>query len=138
MNQPHDQDGPQAVARLHSLYCHWTGQDLTLRFDRQRLWHEFLRAGFTPENLKAVIAYLQKQIRMERRNPGALKLSNLLQLDRFEEDLNISRARLSLPRESPKPAVQTQPPSPDIDQQHRDHLLRQLRSFRQRLRSNDH
>jgi hypothetical protein len=31
---------------------------------------------------------------MRRRNVGALKLSNLLQLDRFEEDLNISKVRL--------------------------------------------
>ena len=28
------------------------------------------------------------------RNVGALKLSNILQLDRFEEDLNISKVRL--------------------------------------------
>ncbi len=38
--------------------------------------------------------------RHQRRNIGALKLSNLLQLDRFEEDLHISRVRLSLPATS--------------------------------------
>src|SRR6202162_3801947 len=45
-------------------------------------------------DLKSVVAYLQKEIRAGRRNVGALKLSNLLQLDRFEEDLNISNVRL--------------------------------------------
>jgi hypothetical protein len=36
------------------------------------------------------VRYLQEEIRASRRNVGALKLSNLLQLDRFEEDLNIT------------------------------------------------
>ena len=83
-----------ALRATHELYCHLTGQKLTLRFDRERLWYEFLRAGFGAEELKIVVTYLQKEIRASRRNVGALKLSNLLQLDRFEEDLNISKVRL--------------------------------------------
>ena len=83
-----------ALRATHELYCHLTGQKLTLRFDRERLWYEFLRAGFNTRDLKTVVAYLQKEIRANRRNVGALKLSNLLQLDRFEEDLNISKVRL--------------------------------------------
>lgn len=84
---------PQIQA-IHQLYCQLTAQQLSLRFDRERLWYEFLHAGFTTEQLKLVIAYLQKEIRAARRNIGALKLSNLLQLDRFEEDLNICKVRL--------------------------------------------
>ena len=80
----------QSVRELHELYCHWTDQTLTLRFDRERLWYEFLHAGFSAADLKRVVTYLQKEIRAERRNIGALKLSNLLQLDRFEEDLNVA------------------------------------------------
>ena len=79
---------------IHELYCQLTAQKLTLRFDRERLWHDFLRAGFSDDDLKTVVTYLQKEIRAGRRNVGALKLSNLLQLDRFEEDLNISKVRL--------------------------------------------
>ena len=82
------------IQELHQTYCRLTGQNLSLRFDRERLWYEFLRAGFTAPDLIQVVAYLQKEIRQTRRNVGALKLSNLLQLDRFEEDLNISRVRL--------------------------------------------
>jgi hypothetical protein len=33
-----------------------------LRFDRERLWYEFLRAGFSTEDLKIVVTYLQKEI----------------------------------------------------------------------------
>src|SRR6201988_719046 len=103
----------QLVRELHELYCHWTAQTLSLRFDRERLWYEFLRAGFSAEDLKRVLNYLQKEIRAERRNIGALKLSNLLQLDRFEEDLNISNVRLrsAPPPQSPR-STPTDPPPP--------------------------
>ena len=125
----------QLVSELHELYCHWTAQTLSLRFDRERLWYEFLRAGFSAADLKRVVTYLQKEIRAERRNIGALKLSNLLQLDRFEEDLNISRVRLKPPAPHPHPTVQ---PALDaqIDNLQRDKILDELRVFRQHLRRN--
>jgi hypothetical protein len=126
-----EQNWPQSVRELHELYCQWTGQTLTLRFDRQRLWYEFLRTGFSAADLKRVIIYLQKEIRAERRNIGALKLSNLLQLDRFEEDLNISAVRLKPPA---PPSKQASEPSPPIDEEQRNKILDQLRAFRQRLR----
>ena len=126
----------QSVRELHELYCHWTAQTLSLRFDRERLWYEFLRAGFNAQDLKRVLSYLQKEIRSERRNIGALKLSNLLQLDRFEQDLNISRVRLRPPAPPPKPTVPPSP-EPEIDEQERRKILEELRAFRQQLRD-DH
>src|SRR3974390_1083205 len=93
--------GPEQIGALHQLYCHLTGQSLRLGFDRERQWYEWLRAGFTPEDLRRVVGYLQREIREGRRNVGALKLSNLLQPDRFEEDLQISRVRLRPPPSSP-------------------------------------
>ena len=96
---------PEQIAAAHRFYCQWTGQTLRLGFDRERQWYEWLRAGFTLEDLRRVLGYLQREIREGRRNVGALKLSNLLQPDRFEEDLNIRRVRLEPP---PRP----QPPTP--------------------------
>lgn len=133
MTEPAAENWPQSVRRLHALYCQWTGQHLSLRFDRERLWYEFLQAGFTPADLRCVVAYLQKQIRAERRNVGALKLSNLLQLDRFEEDLNISRVRLRPPAERPRPPAPPTPPAIPDDQPCRE-LVEQLKQFRQQLR----
>ena len=126
----------QSVRELHELYCHLTAQTLSLRFDRERLWYEFLSAGFSAEDLKRVVTYLQKEIRTERRNIGALKLSNLLQLDRFEEDLNISRVRLKPAASHPRPTVQPAP-EPQIDEQQRQRILDQLRTFRQRRGHDD-
>src|SRR5438309_2132804 len=96
---------PPQLEQLHQTYCRLTAQNLSLRFDRERLWFEFLRAGFTLADLLQVVRYLQKEIRHTRRNVGALKLSNLLQLDHFEEDLNISRVRLTVQAPRPRPPV---------------------------------
>ena len=124
------------MRELHELYCQWTAQTLSLRFDRERLWYEFLRAGFSAQDLKCVLTYLQKEIRAQRRNIGALKLSNLLQLDRFEEDLNISHVRLNPPAPRPNPLVQPAP-DPDIDDHQRQRIRDQLRIFRQQLGRDD-
>ncbi len=126
-------DWQQSVRQLHQLYCHCTGQNLGLRFDRERLWYESLQAGFNAADLQRVIAYLQKEIRAARRNVGALKLSNLLQLDRFEEDLNISRLRLKAPAQRPDPTSEPPPPTL-IDQEQRNRILNELRNLRDRLR----
>ncbi len=123
----------ELIQQAHRLYGQLTGQSLTLRFDRERLWYEFFRAGFTLEDLSQVIRYLQKEIRHTRRNVGALKLSNLLQLDRFEEDLQISRVRLA--PAPPPPSVQLAPVlSPAQQALGRERALDQLRQLKDKLR----
>jgi len=125
------------IQQAHDAYCELTGQTLSLGFDRERLWFELLKTGITLEDLRRVIAYLQREIREGRRNVGALKLSNLLQPDRFEEDLQISRVRLhkKFPAKNARPAtVRPQASSPQEDQRARERALEILRQFRQSLR----
>lgn len=134
MNRP-SASIPEQLGQLHHTYCCLTGQSLSLRFDRERLWFEFLRAGFTLADLVQVVRYLQKEIRLARRNVGALKLSNLLQLDRFEEDLNISRVRLSAPAPIPQRSVALGPTcSPAERERGRQRALEQLRELKEKLR----
>jgi len=118
------------IQQAHALYCRLTGQRVSLRFDRERLWYELFLAGFTEADLQRVIRYLQREIREARRNVGALKLSNLLQLDRFEEDLNISRVQLY----APKPSVPPPPPRPALDPEEdeaaRQRAMQMLAKFR--------
>jgi hypothetical protein len=116
----------EAIAAAHQLFCQMTGQSLCLGFDRERQWYEWLRAGFTLEDLRRVVAYLQREIRHGRRNVGALKLSNLLQPDRFEEDFNIRRVRLE-----PLPPPPAQPPAPLPEAQRQLQRLRALDQIRQ-------
>jgi hypothetical protein len=121
----------ERIDQAHALYCRLTGQRMSLRFDRERMWYELLAAGFTQADLQTVITYLQREIRQGRRNVGALKLSNLLQLDRFEEDLNISRVALRIPKPTGGP---TPPPlessSPEDKERARKRGLEILARFR--------
>ena len=124
---------PEQMQQLHQTYCQLTGQRLCLGYDRERLWFEFLRAGFGLVDLTRVVGYLQKEIRSGRRNVGALKLSNLLQLDRFEEDLNISRARLTA--QPPAPTKAPPPICSPVEQQlGRQRALAHLRELKEKLR----
>lgn len=124
-----------AIEQAHRLYCQLTGQTLRLAFDRERMWYELLRAGYSLQELRAVITYLQREIRAQRRNVGALKLSNLLQPDRFEEDLQISRVRLRPPPPQDRPPPRL-PPPPDRTQQEpaRQRALEYLHQLKATLR----
>lgn len=121
----------EPIDQAHALYCRLTGQRVSLRFDRERMWYELLAAGFTQADVQTVITYLQREIRQGRRNVGALKLSNLLQLDRFEEDLNISRVALRIPKPTAAP---TPPPlhssTPEDKERARKRGLEILARFR--------
>jgi hypothetical protein len=126
---------PAQLEQLHQTYGRLTGQNLSLRFDRERLWFECHRAGFTLAGLTQVVCYLQREIRHTRRNVGALKLSNLLQLDRFEEDLNISRVRLTAQPPPPQtPAVLVPTCSPAEQERGRQRALEQLHDLKEKLR----
>ena len=121
----------ERIQQAHALYCRLTGQRVSLRFDRERLWYELFQAGFTEADLQRVIGYLQREIREGRRNVGALKLSNLLQLDRFEEDLNISRVRLYVPKTSspaPPPAPSSNPHEAEAARQRASEILARFRA----------
>jgi hypothetical protein len=125
-----------AIQSIHALYCELTGQKLTLRFERERLWYEFLGAGFNAEDLKTVVNYLQREIRAGRRNPGALKISNLLQPDRFEEDLNIRKVRLRGPSccgSSRRVPCEPPPPTPAQLQELRQQAKAAFARLRQQL-----
>ncbi len=123
-----------AIYQAHHLYCQLTGQTLRLAFDRERLWYELLRAGYTLQYLRTVITYLQREIRAQHRNVGALKLSNLLQPDRFEEDLQISQVRLRPPPQPPAPSLPTPVPSEAQQNEGRQRALECLRQLRASLR----
>lgn len=121
----------QLIDQAHQLYCQLTGQKLRLDFWRERQWYELLHQGFTLDDLRRVITYLQREIREGRRNVGALKLSNLLQPDRFEEDLQIRRVRLEPP---PRPTlVHSLPLSAQEREDRRRQALHQLRQLKQTL-----
>jgi hypothetical protein len=121
------------IAQAHALYCELTGQTLGLGFDRERLWYELLRTGVTLPQVGQLLRYLQREIREGRRNVGALKLSNFLQPDRFEEDWAISRVALR-PATAQTPPAPTGPADPREQERGRQRALELLRQFKTSLR----
>lgn len=121
----------EQIQAAHDLYGHLTGQQIHMRYDRERMWYELLKAGFTLEDIRTVITYLQKEIRKGKRNVGALKISNLTQPDRFEEDLAISRVRLrpeqKQNKRSEKPAIETDPNQLEQKRQRALELIQDLK-----------
>lgn len=122
----------QDILRAHTLFGQLTGQRVSLGFERERNWFELLRAGYTLEEVRQVVRYLQGEIRHGRRNVGSLKLSNFLQLDRFEEDLNISRVRLNAQPHPPSPRPQPPPLTQAQQRAGRERALKLLHNLRQR------
>lgn len=116
----------ERIQQAHALYCRLTGQRVSLRFDRERLWYELFHAGFNEADLQKVIRYLQREIREGRRNVGALKLSNLLQIDRFEDDLNISQVQLYAPKPPPPTRASSEPPPTPQEKEAARHRALQL------------
>jgi hypothetical protein len=123
----------EQIRAAHELYCRLTGQALRLGYERERQWYELLRQGFTLEDLRRVIVYLQREIREGRRNVGALKLSNLLQPDRFEEDLHIRGLRLQAPPR-PTPVAAAPSLSEREREEQRKRCLEYLRQLKASLR----
>jgi hypothetical protein len=126
------------VEVLHAFYCRQLREQLLLRDNWRRLWLEYLRAGFDLDQLTLTLRYLLREVHAGRRNPGALKLTNLLQIDRFEEDLLLARMEQRQRcggRNAPKSSASKPTPETEVpisDQQRREHLGL-LRECRRRL-----
>ncbi len=74
----------------------------------ERDWYEFLRV-FTEDDFQRVFRYLRKRVKSKERNEGSLKLSNLLQLDKFAEDLALARTDLNAPLPGKKSTANGKP-----------------------------
>jgi len=57
MSQPAPSSGfpvdALAIGQAHQLYCQLTGQSLRLAFDRERMWYELLRLGYSLQDLRS-------------------------------------------------------------------------------------
>lgn len=88
----------QAADQLHIRACVLTGRTERFMF-HERAWFELLRvydgnAAELGDDLEVMVRYLKKMIGQGKRNPGALKLRNMLAVDRWDEDL--AEARIAM------------------------------------------
>ncbi len=131
---------------LHAHFCERTGQRLTLSYQREMTWAQFVQRGLTREDLDLVIRWTQLQIQRGEGgfSPLSLQLHNMLgDLDRFEDRLGVASksklakalARPASPNSRP-PTLDT--PEPVSIEQGRA-IAAQLRQFReQQTRGESH
>jgi hypothetical protein len=74
---------------LQAWFCKATSQNLSWSVVWRFRWEQWLAAGHNGIELRRVILYLRREISAGRRNPGALKLINLLDVENFESDLGL-------------------------------------------------
>jgi hypothetical protein len=95
------------IASLHAMWNCATQQSLPLiLFDYQREWgyHQFIKAGFTEQDILTVVRYLQRKIKEGTRLEGALRWSNCIgDITRFAEDLSFARAEERNRKPAPAP-----------------------------------
>ncbi len=148
----------ERIERLHDWY-RTNVLDIPLLPEVQRRWLAFFQQGYNGQQLARVVRWLRLEIARGRRNPGALKLSVLLDwsedgsLLRFAEDLASANAafggrlatdrRLApLPEGEGAPAAGPQPPPvrspadllPKSDPAAAAKALAELKRFQETLR----
>lgn len=104
------------IERLHAAYCRFAGVTVRLRDDTLRLWWGLLKDYNQDEtllsaDLKIVLIHLRAQVQKEKRNPGAIKLANLLQPEQFESDVAEAKF-LRGKKASPQPSTLNSQPVP--------------------------
>lgn len=106
---PAPADAIAFVKALHDSYVARTGYPLRYNIYRENKWVEWCQWAdwaWTEADLARVIGYLRGQIRIGKRNDGALAFRNLIESpDHFEEDLNLAmEAAKGTPSFQKKPA----------------------------------
>lgn len=89
------------IRKLHAAYVRLTGRPLPLEMSMIFRWEVWSAKGWTEDDLETVIRYIQRLIKDGRRFPESLRLYNLLDPDKFVEDLAEVRARSRIKREDP-------------------------------------
>ena len=127
---------PADVSRLHAEFAALTGRREHIRF-HERSW-DYLLGEFYQGNvdtmmadLRLIVRYLKKQLGIQKRNPGCLKLLNFLQPDRWDADLNEARTMFPPVTRRTVPTIATMPV---VEPERNPELSAGLRDLRQSLR----
>jgi len=109
MPQPPEPITRERIAALHEWYCRALQVERPLTSGAEYAWWQWLSAGFNGPQLKRVLRYLVREIRADRRLPGAIKLSHLLDPEQFAEDLAV--AQIDWQRKLPMPPLPGEAPA---------------------------
>lgn len=104
---PVDENWTDRIESLHAWYGQQMGSPMRLDDFTRRLWWEWFKAGYDEDAFKLTFRYLRSQVKIQKRNDGALLLRNMLQPDQFEGDRVLAvRSRKPLAPSAPQPTEQ--------------------------------
>lgn len=99
-----------AIEAIHRVWNEATGQKIPLRlcdYEVETGWKDFL-ASYDEQDLRFVVAFLTIEINHKRRQPAALRWSNLIgNRIRFGEEMELAKADAAL-RRRPRPTARDQ------------------------------
>jgi hypothetical protein len=98
------------IEELHQTYCRTLGEDiqLTMRPDRERAWLEFIKQGYTKQDLVAAIEHIRNSALQPSAKSNALLFRNLIErLDNFEDEMFRIKIERALPKQkTPEPEAE--------------------------------
>lgn len=85
----------EQIGALHAAYVEITGMEIRCDYARVSAWQEFIKRGFTLDDIKLVVFEIRRGISTRSRHVGALRFSNLIvNIEYFEEELAMARANM--------------------------------------------
>jgi hypothetical protein len=106
---------------LHKLYCSLTLREISFDMPTLYRWEQWASRGWGASDLHLVIAFIKRKISSGDRKVESLRLHNLIDVARFEDDLVDARAWQRKPKETPRGRVLKQsgrtgePPERPVD-----------------------
>ncbi len=79
-------------SQIHQAYCRLTDRDMRLDTGVHFRWNLFKSKGWTEADLALVVAFIKGRMKTGRRFVESLRLNNLIDPDRFADDLQDARA----------------------------------------------
>lgn len=109
------------IKALHAAYVESTGFELPLSFEREYAWGEWLRRGFTPDDVRLLVRH-HRELAKRGEPARSLKFRSLVaNIEYSEEDIAELRSRRRVPppqpnresilRQTGRAPAETMPPS---------------------------
>lgn len=86
------------LPELHALYCSLTMRQVSLDTHTRFRWEAWAVRGWTADDLCLVVKFIKKKVASGQRREESLRLYNLIDTARFEDDLQDARGQRRTPK----------------------------------------
>lgn len=123
--------GNERIEKAHARYNELTGGKLPLMDNGRRCWFDYFKAGFTEKDFERVFKFVRWRINNQKMPLESLKLWNLIEPEKFGNNLNMAHTETKKPSQSAvEPEFHTIKPKTPEEQAASQRALESLRQFR--------